>query len=100
MGEQMVEAVRQKEEARQTDKVSPGHCPVGGSPVTEGQKTYHCSDPECKFVLWKDNRLLEAVGKDLTFELVKDLLENGESFLPDCWSKKRKRDLMLHCIFP
>ena len=98
MVEQMVEEVRQKEEAMQTEKVSPGNCPVCGSPVTEGQKTYHCSDPECKFVLWKDNRLLEAVGKDLTFELVKDLLENGESFLPDCWSKKKKKrfDATLH----
>lgn len=98
MVEQMVEEVRQKEEAMQTEKVSPGNCPVCGSPVTEGQKTYHCSDPVCKFVLWKDNRLLEAVGKDLTFELVKDLLENGESFLPDCWSKKKKKrfDATLH----
>lgn len=38
-------------------------CPACGSNVTESLKAYGCSNKECKFVLWKSNKLLQIFGK-------------------------------------
>lgn len=40
-----------------------GKCPVCGRPVYEGKKNFYCSDRECAFSLWKENRYLSGMLK-------------------------------------
>ena len=44
------------------DGVSLGKCPMCGKPVVERPKSYSCSDRECKFALWKNDRFFSAIG--------------------------------------
>ena len=39
-----------------TEKQVLGKCPVCGADVVEYSKSYSCSDKECKFVIWKENK--------------------------------------------
>ena len=36
-----------------------GSCPRCGSPVYEGKKNYYCSNKECIFTMWKNDRFFE-----------------------------------------
>ena len=40
-----------------------GTCPCCGRHGVEKQKGYFCEDRGCSFVLWKQNRFFEALGK-------------------------------------
>lgn len=63
-----------------------GVCPVCGSDVEEKQKGYFCSNRACKFVLWKNNRYFESIGKSLTGAVAQKLLSNGRVKLKGCKS--------------
>lgn len=63
-----------------------GVCPVCGSDVEEKQKGYFCSNRACKFVLWKNNRCFESIGKSLTGAVAQKLLSNGRVKLKGCKS--------------
>ena len=43
-----------------------GVCPCCGRHVVERQKGYSCENRQCNFVLWKQNRFFEALGKKMT----------------------------------
>ena len=66
-----------------------GTCPVCGSPVYEGKQNYYCSNRECQFVLWKENRYLERMQKKLEPWMAKDLLAKGRSRVKDLYSVKK-----------
>ena len=53
-----------------------GVCPVCGAPVAEfSGKGFFCENRICKFAIWKDNRFFTGKGKEVTKELVSELLE-------------------------
>ncbi|MBP3278643.1 MAG: hypothetical protein J6M44_06780 [Butyrivibrio sp.] len=65
-----------------------GRCPSCGSNVVETDKAYTCNFVDCKFVLWKDNRFLQAIGKEMTKELAEEFLNCGTAKLTDCKSRR------------
>lgn len=69
-----------------------GVCPTCGSPVIEGTKGYGCSNwrSGCKFVIWKDDKYLNAFGKKPNKPMVKKLLKDGCVELKDLKSKSGK----------
>ena len=68
-----------------------GKCPACGSPVFEGGKNFYCSDKNCRFTLWKQNRYLERMRTSLDARMVKDLLENGRTHVRNRYSVKKDK---------
>ena len=68
-----------------------GTCPVCGSPVYEGKQNFYCSNRECRFVLWKENRYLEKMQKKLDAGMAKDLLAKGKTRVKDLYSAKKDK---------
>lgn len=65
-----------------------GTCPVCGGSVTVREKGYFCENRTCHFAIWKDNRFFAGKGKQVTPELVTELLANREAKLTDLHSEK------------
>lgn len=65
-----------------------GICPCCGKHVVEKQKGYFCEDRGCRFVLWKENRFFEALGKKMTKQTATKLLRDGKVELKGCKSQK------------
>lgn len=65
-----------------------GTCPCCGRHVVERQKGYSCENRQCNFVLWKQNRFFEALGKKMTKPIAVKLLSGGKVALKGCKSKK------------
>lgn len=65
-----------------------GKCPTCGAYVVEKQKGFFCSNRECRFALWKDNRFLDTLSKKMTKQIAADLLKNGRCRLKKCRSIK------------
>jgi DNA topoisomerase-3 len=70
-----------------------GNCPECGSPVIESPKAYGCSNWKngCSFTIWKDDRFIQSMGKQVTPEMVKLLLANGKVGFRGLTSKKGNR---------
>ena len=85
------EAVQDAEVMKREPALRIGTCPACGSDIVERQKGYFCSNRDCHFVLWKENRYFDAIGKKLTKEIVKSLLESGRANLTKCCSRKSGR---------
>ena len=61
-----------------------GKCPYCSSNVTRWQKFYRCENGNCNFIVWKT-----IAQKNITDEIVADILENGKSKeIKDFVSKK------------
>lgn len=65
-----------------------GICPSCGQHVVERQKGYSCENRQCNFVLWKQNRFFETLGKKMTKQTAVKLLSDGKVALKGCKSKK------------
>ncbi len=65
-----------------------GHCPACSVDVLERQKGYFCSNKECHFALWKENRYFDSIGKKLTSSIAEKLLTDGKVKLKGCKSAK------------
>lgn len=65
-----------------------GKCPKCGSDVIEREKSFSCSNKECSFALWKDNKLLTSIGKKLNKSLARQILKGEKFLLKDCKSAK------------
>ncbi len=70
-----------------------GRCPECGSPVMETDRAFGCSNWKngCKFAIWKNDRFINSLGKKVTYEMVKILLEHGKVGFHGCVSKKGNR---------
>ena len=68
-----------------------GVCPVCGSSVEERQKAFFCSNRQCRFALWKNNRYFESIGKNLTATVAQKLLSDRKIRLKGCKSAKTGR---------
>ena len=65
-----------------------GACPHCQVDVLEKQKGWFCSNPECRFVLWKDNAFFKGIGKRLSSGMVEKMLADGRIRLKDCKSQR------------
>lgn len=67
-----------------------GICPECGNPVVESDKAYGCSNWKngCRFTIWKNDKFIESMGKKVSPEMVKLLLENGKVGFRGLVSKK------------
>ncbi len=65
-----------------------GKCPRCGKSVEEKTKGYFCSNRECKFALWKENRFFDSLSKKLTKQIAEELLRSGKANLRKCRSAK------------
>ena len=65
-----------------------GKCPVCGADVTERSRSYSCSNQNCRFALWKDNRYFQSIGKELTAGTAEKLLSGQKVKLKNCTSRK------------
>lgn len=65
-----------------------GKCPHCGRDVIEKSKGFFCSDKECKFALWKENRLFDSLSKKMTKQIAEQLLKSGKAKLKKCRSVK------------
>lgn len=60
-----------------TEKEVIGKCPRCGSPVYVGKGNYYCSNRDCSFCLWEDNKFFASKKKKLTKKIAKELLDKG-----------------------
>lgn len=73
----------------QTAKELIGKCPVCGSDIFEGKRNFYCSNRQCDFALWKDNRFLEGMEKKLDKKMAKELLDEACTHVKGLYSKKK-----------
>ena len=70
-------------------KESIGTCPFCGSLVYESKRNFYCSNHDCHFALWKENRYLQSMEKKLDKNMAAELLKNGSVHVKDLYSKKK-----------
>ena len=65
-----------------------GSCPRCGSPVYEGKKNYYCSNKECIFTMWKNDRFFEERKVTFTPKIAAALLKSGKVNVKKLYSTK------------
>ena len=73
----------------QTEKEVIGKCPVCGSDIFEGKQNFYCSNRQCDFALWKENRFLGSMEKNLDKKMAKELLAKACTHVKGLYSKKK-----------
>lgn len=66
-----------------------GKCPVCGCDVFEGKQNFYCSNRQCDFVLWKENRFLGSMEKNLDKKMARELLDKACTHVKGLYSKKK-----------
>lgn len=85
------EAIQDAEVMKKESAEKIGTCPACGADVVERKKGYFCSNRECRFALWKDNRYFDAIGKKMTRQIAESLITSGKVNLTKCHSRKSGR---------
>ena len=70
------------------EKTSIGKCPRCGSPVHEGKKNYYCSNRECAFAMWKNDRFFEERKTAFSPKIAAALLKSGKVNVKKLYSPK------------
>mgnify|MGYP000791643682 CR=1 FL=1 len=70
------------------EKPAIGKCPRCGSPVHEGKKNYYCSNRECAFVMWKNDRFFEERKTAFSPKIAAALLKSGKANVKKLYSPK------------
>lgn len=65
-----------------------GKCLVCGNVVEERSKGFFCTERNCKFALWKNNRYFESIGKIVNSDIAQKLLDSGKVKLKNCKSAR------------
>ena len=73
----------------QTEREVIGKCPVCGSDIFEGKQNFYCSNRQCDFALWKENRFLGSMEKNLDKKMAKELLAKACTHVKGLYSKKK-----------
>ena len=85
---QMIDELRERPQPERSEWEYIGSCPVCGTPVKEGHKNFYCTNRDCQFVIWKNNNLLNAIGKPMNEHIAEELLREGNVFLENCRSRR------------
>ena len=70
------------------EKPSIGKCPRCGSPVREGRLNFYCSDRECAFTMWKNDRFFEERKVAFSPKIAATLLKSGKANVKGLYSPK------------
>lgn len=73
----------------QTEREVIGKCPVCGSDIFEGKQNFYCSNRQCDFALWKENRFLGSMEKNLDKKMARELLDKACTHVKGLYSKKK-----------
>lgn len=73
----------------QTAREVIGKCPVCGSDIFEGKQNFYCSNRQCDFALWKENRFLGSMEKNLDKKMAKELLVKACTHVKGLYSRKK-----------
>lgn len=81
--------ISEEERQRFRSSDSIGTCPICGSLIFESKRSFYCSNKECDFTLWKENRYLEGMRKKIDKKMAAGLLKNGRVHCKDLYSVKK-----------
>ena len=70
------------------EKPSVGKCPRCGCPVHEGKKNFYCSNRECAFTMWKNDRFFEERKVTFSVKIAAALLKSGKANVKGLYSPK------------
>lgn len=70
------------------EKAVIGKCPRCGGNVYEGKKNYYCSNRDCAFVMWKNDRFFEERKTAFTPKIAAELLKSGKAKVKKLYSPK------------
>ena len=73
----------------QTAREVIGKCPVCGCDVFEGKQNFYCSNRQYDFALWKENRFLGSMEKNLDKKMARELLDKACTHVKGLYSKKK-----------
>ena len=73
----------------QTAREVIGKCPVCDCDVFEGKQNFYCSNRQCDFALWKENRFLGSMAKNLDKKMARELLDKACTHVKGLYSKKK-----------
>ena len=73
----------------QTEREVIGKCLVCGCDVFEGKQNFYCSNRQCDFALWKENRFLGSMEKNLDKKMARELLDKACTHVKGLYSKKK-----------
>ena len=73
----------------QTEREVIGKCPVCACDVFEGKQNFYCSNRQCDFALWKENRFLGSMEKNLDKKMARELLDKACTHVKGLYSKKK-----------
>lgn len=73
----------------QTAREVIGKCLVCGCDVFEGKQNFYCSNRQCDFTLWKENRFLGSMEKNLDKKMARELLDKACTHVKGLYSKKK-----------
>lgn len=73
----------------QTAREVIGKCPVCGCDVFDGKQNFYCSNRQCDFALWKENRFLGSMEKNLDKKMARELLDKACTHVKGLYSKKK-----------
>ncbi|HEL0710471.1 TPA: DNA topoisomerase 3 [Streptococcus equi subsp. zooepidemicus] len=82
------DAEKTKAELFQQEKTVIGLCPRCKSPVYEGKKNYYCSNRDCSFSMWKNDRFFEDRKITFTPKIASALLKDKKAKVKDIYSHK------------
>ena len=70
------------------EKPSIGKCPRCGCPVHEGKKNFYCSNRDCAFTMWKNDRFFEERKVTFSVKIAAALLKSGKANVKGLYSPK------------
>ena len=70
------------------EKPSIGKCPRCGSPVREGKKNFYCSNRDCAFTMWKNDRFFAERKVTFSPKIAAALLKSGKANVKGLYSPK------------
>mgnify|MGYP000639000170 CR=1 FL=1 len=82
------DAQKAKPELFKQEKTVIGLCPRCKSPVYEGKKNYYCSNRDCRFSMWKNDRFFEDRKITFTPKIAVALLKNKTVKVKNIYSHK------------
>ena len=82
------DAEKAKPELFKQEKTVIGLCPRCQNPVYEGKKNYYCSDKDCHFSMWKNDRFFTDRKITFTPKIAKELLKDKTAKVKNIYSYK------------
>ena len=82
------DAEKVKAELFKQEKTVIGLCPRCQNPVYEGKKNYYCSNRDCNFSMWKNDRFFEDRKITFTPKIASVLLKDKKVKVKDIYSHK------------